>query len=69
MNLQEILNFLKDLEKNNTREWMTENKSYYLQAKSAFEQFVQELIDNIAIADPDLTHLTAKECTFRLLIF
>lgn len=66
MKLKEILNFLNDLEKNNTREWMTENKPYYLQAKSAFEQFIQELIDNLAITDPDLTHLTAKECTFRL---
>jgi len=66
MNLQEILTFLKQLESNNNREWMTRNKSYYLESKNTFELFVQELIDGLAVFDPDLTHLTSKECIFRL---
>lgn len=66
MNLQKILNFLKNLENNNNREWMTRNKSYYIEVKNTFELFIQEVIDRLAVSDPDLTHLTSKECTFRL---
>lgn len=36
--------FLKDLARNNNREWFTENKTYYLNAQSNVIQFLDQLI-------------------------
>ena len=35
-----ILSFLKELEKNNNRDWFQANKSLYEEAKNEFEDFI-----------------------------
>jgi len=47
MDTKLILNFLTDLSKNNNREWFEANKSRFVEAKAAFEEMVQGLIDDI----------------------
>ena len=42
--LKTTLNFLTSLKANNNRDWFTDNKSEYLEAKSQFEAFVGKLI-------------------------
>ncbi len=61
-----VMKFLSDLEKNNNREWMQDNKKVYQNAKDEFSGFVNELITGIAGFDPDLTGLEPKQCTFRI---
>lgn len=66
MDIQIVLRFLKDLENNNNREWMNENKARYLEAKTAFEVLVQDLIGRLSEFDPELIRTSPKECIFRL---
>lgn len=58
--------FLKELKKNNNRNWFQDNKSRFLEIKSDFEAFVQDLIAHIAVFDPSISHLEPKECIFRI---
>lgn len=61
-----VIQFLNDLKKNNNREWFTENKAYYQQAKDAFDHFIEHLIPEVFRIDPVIGSLTAKETTFRI---
>lgn len=61
-----VMKFLSDLEKNNTRDWMQDNKKVYQKAKDEFSEFVSQLISGITEFDPDLTGLEPKQCTFRI---
>ncbi len=58
--------FLKDLAKNNDREWFAKNKTRFEEAKADFEDFVTELIKNIAKFDPPIGELDAKKSIFRI---
>ncbi len=60
------MQFLKDLSKNNNREWFTENKKRYEDAKAEFETFISGLIQQIAKFDPSVANLEAKKCVFRI---
>lgn len=66
MNTETILHFLHQLAANNNRDWMTANKSFYLEAKEAFVDLIQELIQKIAVFDPTVTDLQPKDCIFRI---
>jgi uncharacterized protein (TIGR02453 family) len=61
-----ILSFLKDLAKNNNKDWFHENKPRYEEARKEFEVFVNTLIPEIAKFDKEISGLTAKECMFRI---
>ncbi len=63
---KETLQFLKDLKKNNDREWFTKNKDKYLAANENFTQFVQGLIDEVAKFDESVDGLNAKDSVFRI---
>lgn len=58
--------FLKDLAKNNDKEWFTANKNRYETAKEDFENFIAELIKNIAKFDPPIGNLDARKSIFRI---
>lgn len=60
------LHFLKQLSKNNNREWFAANRHLYEAAKSDFENFVGELIQAISKFDKTVSELKAKNCTFRI---
>ena len=66
MTLTQILQFLKNLEKNNNKIWMDEHRNEYLDAKSSFENFIDDLLLEMKSVDPSLNMLTAKDCTFRI---
>jgi len=61
-----IIQFLKELTKNNNREWFSENKQFYVEAKEAFENVVAELISIIGAYDKEITELQPKDCIFRI---
>lgn len=61
-----ILNFLQLLEKNNNREWFNAHKSDYQQAKSVFEQLLEQIILNLGQVDPRIKGLKASDAIFRI---
>lgn len=60
------LDFLKNLKKNNEREWFDTNKEKYLAAKSNVDSFVEDVIKSFTSFDKSLAGLKAKDCVFRI---
>jgi uncharacterized protein (TIGR02453 family) len=61
-----LLAFLKELGQNNNKEWFTENKPRYEEAKAEFEVFITQLFAEISAFDPSISHHKAKDCIFRI---
>lgn len=63
---QDFIDFFKDLEENNNKEWFqSQKKRYESQVKQAFETFIDALIDRIQEFDPDLS-ISPKDCILRI---
>jgi uncharacterized protein (TIGR02453 family) len=60
------LTFLENLKKNNHKSWFDENREKYLEARIDFENFVQEILNEMVKIDADLKDLTPKGCMFRI---
>ena len=60
------LQFLKQLKKNNSKEWFDKNRKQYEVAKNDFASFVQNVIDKFCKTDTALSLLSAKDCMFRI---
>jgi len=63
---QVITTFLRELNKNNNREWFADNKPLYIEAKSAFEDVIAKLISIFEETGQETVTLTPKECIFRI---
>jgi len=66
MNIEVILDFLKELKANNNREWFNTHKDSYLKAKSIFEELVTKLILKLGEFDEEVKYLTPAECIYRI---
>ncbi|MBT1702616.1 DUF2461 domain-containing protein [Chryseosolibacter indicus] len=66
MNTELILKFLKDLSKNNDRDWFEKNKQRYLDSKQAFEDVVSALLKELGKFDDGMQHLEARKLIFRI---
>lgn len=64
--MKQILSFLRQLQKNNNREWFQAHKEDYLAAQARWNQFAEELIQCIGEYDPTVRGLTVKDCTYRI---
>jgi len=60
------IKFLKDLKKNNTKEWFDANRKVYEAAKADFLSLTETVLKDIAAKDETLAHLEAKKCVFRI---
>src|SRR6185295_5339636 len=60
------LDFLKQVKKNNNREWFEKNKEKYLAAKANVDEFVDDAIKAFTSFDKSLAGLKAKDCVFRI---
>lgn len=60
--------FLKNLKKNNNKEWFDKNRDAYEKAKKNFLEFTETLIDGISEFDENIyhAHLDAKSCVSRI---
>src|SRR5690349_21535517 len=58
--------FLKQLSKNNNRDWFEANKEKYLSAKANIDGFVEDVIKAFSSFQKDLSGLKAKDCVFRI---
>jgi uncharacterized protein (TIGR02453 family) len=62
---QTTLQFLKDIKKNNRKEWLDANRAKFENAKNDFENFTGNVIKKLGRIDESIVHLQPKECTFR----
>lgn len=61
-----ILDFLRELQANNNRDWFTANKHKYHSAKKDFEGFVKAFIPVLMEIDKEIGYLEPKDCIFRI---
>ncbi len=66
MIVKSTLDFLKELEENNNKEWFNDNKPLYLAAKENVEDTVALFIDAISLFDSSIAGLRPKDCLFRI---
>lgn len=66
MEFAPILKFLKDLAKNNDREWFEKNKPRYVAARDYFEQAIGALLNDMIKFDTSLAGLEPKKQIFRI---
>lgn len=66
MQLQVVLDFLKKLKKNNSKEWFDANRPIYEKAKEEVKTLVAEVLAKVAVFDPSITSLEVKDCMFRI---
>jgi uncharacterized protein (TIGR02453 family) len=64
--METILKFLKQLPKNNNKEWFDANRKTYELCKAEFENIVKSVIDKSVVFDKELDGLEAKKCLFRI---
>jgi uncharacterized protein (TIGR02453 family) len=65
IDLQSVLDFLRELEQNNEREWFKAHRAQYDLARGRFEDFVAVLIGELGRTEP-LGNLDPKDCIFRI---
>ena len=66
MQIENILQFLRELKINNNREWFAENKKKYDEVRIIFEKICKDLILEISKFDEDIKHVEVKDCVFRI---
>ena len=64
--METTLKFLKQLAKNNQKEWFDANRKTYEASKAEFEVIVKSVIDKSLVFDNKLSGLEAKKCLFRI---
>ncbi|MDR2389154.1 MAG: DUF2461 domain-containing protein [Tannerellaceae bacterium] len=64
--VEKILEFLRELKRNNNREWFRKNKERYDFLREGYMEIVRRLINRIAFFDSEISGLEAKECMFRI---
>jgi uncharacterized protein (TIGR02453 family) len=60
------LNFLRELKKNNNRDWFNANREGYDKARADFEDFISRLLSLLQKDEPDFAGLEPKDCLFRI---
>ena len=58
--------FLNKLNKNNNREWFTENKNLYTESQQNVVSFLDELIKEMSGFDEELAKIDSKKALFRI---
>lgn len=66
MGYKTTLDFLRQLKKNNNREWFTKNKPKFVTTREDFEAIVQLLLNGISKFDQRLENTTPKDCIYRI---
>ena len=64
--MKDLIDFLRDLSCNNNREWFAANKQRYQTMLARWYDFCGALIEAIGQFDPDIAHLSVKDCTYRI---
>ena len=63
---QSTLDFIKDLQQNNDRDWFNQNKPRYEAAKQDFETLLTTILEKASAFEPGLKGQVAKDTVFRI---
>ncbi|MFD3000745.1 DUF2461 domain-containing protein [Pontibacter toksunensis] len=61
-----VLDFLQDLQKNNSKLWMDSHRERYQKARARFTAVVSQLLEELRQFDADLHGVIAQESLFRI---
>lgn len=64
--MKRVLDFLKLLRDNNSKEWFDEHRWEWKEVQQVFNTFTEELIEGIASFDPSVRGVNVRECTYRI---
>ena len=66
MDFKSLLDFLRNLEKNNNKEWFDANRKTYENIRKQWLEFTAEAIEVVGKFDKDVAMLEPKSCIFRI---
>jgi uncharacterized protein (TIGR02453 family) len=66
MEIPQIIDFLKELQNNNNRDWFLQHKSEYEVVKKMFFDLTEIFINRISLFDSSIDGLEAKYCIYRI---
>ena len=66
MDLAHVLQFLAQLQANNSKEWMDAHRDDYQAARQSFIELTAYLLDDLSNEDEGLIGLEPKKCIFRI---
>lgn len=66
MDFKKLLTFLKQLEKNNHKEWFDANRTTYEQLRKDWLEFVALILQEVSKFEPAAKDLDPKKCIFRI---
>lgn len=64
--MEKVLQFLRELSKNNNREWFEANKNWYQESREKVLFVTDVLVNEIRKFDAEIPVLDAKDCLFRI---
>jgi uncharacterized protein (TIGR02453 family) len=64
--MKKSLSFLRDLEKHNNRDWFQANRARYDEARVEILAFIETLVSQIGLFDPELGPVNPKSTLFRI---
>jgi uncharacterized protein (TIGR02453 family) len=64
--MKQVLHFLSELKKNNTKEWFDENRDWYQESRSKVLLLTEQIIHEVAKFDPEIGIQNPKNCVFRI---
>jgi uncharacterized protein (TIGR02453 family) len=64
--MKQVLHFLSELKKNNTKEWFDENRDWYQESRSKVLLLTEQIIHEVGKFDPEIGIQNPKDCVFRI---
>ncbi len=64
--MKKSLSFLKDLKANNNRDWFHANRDRYEEARGEYLAFIEGIVNELGIMDPDLGPVDPRKAVFRI---
>lgn len=66
MNRKVVFDFLEDLSKNNSKEWMDKNRSRYEESKSVLIEVFDPILEELKLIDPRIVQPNARKSLSRI---
>ena len=66
MNFNKLYTFLRELQKNNSKEWMDANRNHYYEVRDSYISWLDKMDIRLAEVDPNYTHTTGKQAINRI---
>jgi len=66
MSFYKLYDFLRELQQNNSKEWMDENRNRYFEVRDFYIDWLNKMDIKLAEIDPDYTHTPGKKAINRI---